>query len=258
MPSNRTQATGAGGRRAGRGAPRKSAGPGRPSAASGEGDLRERILDAAEEQFARHGYDGVSTRAVAGLAGTTSAMIHYYFDTKRALFDAAIARRANILNQERLDAMDAYARQAGDAVTVEGAIGAFLHPVMEKLESGGPGWRNYLALVAWVGNMHDWGGEVMTRSFDPVIRRLVEIIHIALPDARQEDLYWAYHFLSGALILTASGTDRINRLSKGECSSTDIAALEPRMVEFAAAGFKQVCGRAKARGGAAKRAGAAK
>jgi len=214
---------------------------GRPPAGTAAGDLREQILDVAEEQFAKHGFDGVTTRSVAKLAGTTSAMIYYYFDTKRALFDAAIARRANILNHERLDALDAYEAQHGDAVTVEGAISAFLHPVMEKMETGGDGWRNYLALIAWVSNLHDWGGEVMTRSFDPVIRRLISIIRRALPDACEEDLYWAYHFLSGALVLTAAGTDRIDRLSGGICRSADIAAAESRMIEFAAAGFERVC-----------------
>lgn len=246
MTRSRLQATRKNDQRPDAAAPRRTTGPGRPRATDGDGDLRERILDVAEEQFAKHGFDGVTTRSVAGLAGTTSAMIHYYFNTKRALFDAAIARRANVVNRERLEALDAYEAAAGDRATVEGAITAFLRPVMDKLDKGGDGWRNYLALIAWVGNMHDWGGEVMTRSFDPVIQRLIEVIRRALPDAREEDIYWAYHFLSGALILTASGTDRIDRLSGGKCRSTDIGAIEPRMVEFTAAGFKRIC---KARSG---------
>jgi hypothetical protein len=82
----------------------------------------------------------------------------------------------------------------------------------------------------------------MTRSFDPVIQRLIDIIRKALPEASEVNLYWAYHFLSGALLLTLSETDRIDRLSKGKCRSTDIAAIEPRMVQFAAAGFRRVCG----------------
>jgi AcrR family transcriptional regulator len=220
--------------------PKRTAG--RPPANSDPG-LRERILDVAEEQFAKHGFDGVTTRAVAAGADTTSAMIHYYFKSKQALFDAVFARRADVLNRERLDSLNAYEAEQGDAVTVEGAIGAFLRPVMEKLADGGTGWRNYMALVGWVANTHDWGGEVMTRSFDPVVLRLLEIIHRALPDATEEDVFWAYHFLSGALILTISETDRINRLSKGKCNSTDIASIEPRMIEFAAAGFRRVCSR---------------
>jgi hypothetical protein len=83
----------------------------------------------------------------------------------------------------------------------------------------------------------------MTQSFDPVVQRLISLVGKAFPDARKEDLYWGYHFLSGALLLTLSETDRIDRLSGGRCRSDDIEAIEPRLVEFAAAGFRRVCQR---------------
>lgn len=221
------------------------AGPGRPSKNGEDINVRERILDVAEEHFAKRGYEAVATRAVAREAGSTAAMIHYYFNTKRELFDAVFARRADIVNEERMAALGDYEREAGDDITLEGAIAAFLRPVLTKLDSGGPGWRNYLELVAQVGNKHEWGGAVMTKSFDPVIQRLITIIRKAMPDVAEEDLYWSYHFLSGALLLTLSETDRIDRLSNGKCRSTDIAAIEPRLIEFAAAGFGRLCNRTK-------------
>jgi AcrR family transcriptional regulator len=220
-------------------------GPGRPSRNGEDINVRERILDVAEAHFAKRGYEAVATRAVALEAGSTAAMIHYYFNTKRELFDAVFARRADIVNEERMAALSAYERDAGDNLTPEGAIAAFLRPVLAKLDSGGPGWRNYLELVAQVGNKHEWGGAVMTKSFDPVIQRLIAVIRKALPHAAEEDLYWSYHFLSGALLLTLSETDRIDRLSNGRCRSTDIAAIEPRLIEFAAAGFSRLCDRGK-------------
>ena len=42
--------------------------------------------------------------------GVDAALIHYYFDTKRGLFDAVFLRRAELLNRYRLDAMNAYDR----------------------------------------------------------------------------------------------------------------------------------------------------
>lgn len=82
----------------------------------------------------------------------------------------------------------------------------------------------------------------MTRSFDPVIQKLIALLRKILPEASERDLYWGYHFLSGALLLTLSETDRINRLSGGVCRSTDIEAIAPRLAAFAAAGFERVCG----------------
>lgn len=220
----------------------KRAGPGRPPKNGEDVDVREQILDAAEEHFAKRGYEAVSTRALAREVGATAAMIHYYFNSKRELFNAVFARRADVVNKERMAALDAYEKHAGKTPTLEGAIAAFLRPVLARLDGGDPGWRNYFELVAQVGNKHEWGGAVMTRSFDPVIQRLISIIRKALPQASDENLYWGYHFLSGALLLTLSETDRIDRLSEGRCRSTDITAIEPRLIQFAAAGFHRVCG----------------
>jgi AcrR family transcriptional regulator len=216
---------------------------GRPVKASRVTDVREVILDVAEERFSKHGFHGVTVREVASLAHVNTALIHYYFKSKAELFDAVFLRRAELINKERIDAMDAYEARMGDAVAVEGAIEAFLRPVLMRLHTGGQGWRNYFALVGLVNSTTAWGGEVMTRYFDPVIHRLIALIHRALPDARKEDLYWSYNFLSGSLTLSLAETGRIDRLSEGLCRSDDIPALEPRMIAYAAAGFRKVCGR---------------
>src|SRR6187455_2409353 len=72
-------------------------------------DLRQSILDAAEALFSRHGFYGVTVRQVAAEAGVDTALIHYYFGAKRELFDSVFSRRAEILNDERVAAMHAYA-----------------------------------------------------------------------------------------------------------------------------------------------------
>jgi Bacterial regulatory proteins, tetR family len=48
----------------------------------------ERILDAAEELFAKHGIYGVTVREIAELANVDTALLHYYFESKRGVFDA--------------------------------------------------------------------------------------------------------------------------------------------------------------------------
>ena len=204
-------------------------------------ETRDRILDVAEQEFSRHGFDGVTLRVVAKAAGVDTALLHYYFDSKKGLFDAVFLRRAEVLNQDRMDALDRYEAEAGDKVTVEGAVTAFLNPVLERCANAGPGWRAYFALVAVVNNTPVWGGETMTRYFDPVIHRLISVVRKALPQAREEDLFWSYHMLSGSLTLTLAETGRIDTLSKGICRSDDIAAVAPRMTAYAAAGFRAVC-----------------
>jgi len=65
--------------------------PGRPPVDT-EGDVRSALLDAASKLFLKHGFERTTARQIAGAAGTTPAMIHYYFDNKLGLFRAMLER----------------------------------------------------------------------------------------------------------------------------------------------------------------------
>ncbi len=216
---------------------------GRPPKAQAKaaGETRDLILDAAEDLFSKRGFYGVTIREVAREAGVDTALVHYYFGAKRDLFDAVFLRRAEVWNSERVDAVNRYAEQAGADMTLEGLLDAFLRPPFEWSLKGGPGWKHYAALVAQANANPTFGGETMARYFDPAVRRLIELIRQVLPGAREVDLYWAYHNLSGALTLTLGETGRLDRLSNGLCRSGDLESAGDYMVRFAAAGFRAVC-----------------
>lgn len=216
---------------------------GRPPKSQGPSVARGLILDMAEDLFSKHGLHGVSIRDVANEAGVDTALLHYYFGTKRGLFDAVLQRRSEILNADRIASLDAYAAAAGDGLTLEGVLEAFLKPLLDWGEKGGPGWKHYFALVSQANANPLWGGETMARYFDPVIHHLIDMLRRTIPDARDEDLYWAYHNLSGALTLTIGETGRLDRLSDGLCRSGDLKTAYATMVRFAAAGFRALCAR---------------
>jgi len=66
---------------------------GRPRVARERAEARRKILDAGEALFAENGFDATPTSAVAERAGVTSALIFYYFKTKRGLLQALIDER---------------------------------------------------------------------------------------------------------------------------------------------------------------------
>lgn len=51
---------------------------------------RDRILDAAREEFSERGYEKTSVRGIAKAAGVDSALVHHYFGTKEQVFEAAV------------------------------------------------------------------------------------------------------------------------------------------------------------------------
>lgn len=81
-PTDASGAARASGRRS-RGRPRSSAG-------NAPADMRALILSAAADEFAAHGYEAASLRAVARRAGVDPALIRHYFDDKADLFAATI------------------------------------------------------------------------------------------------------------------------------------------------------------------------
>jgi AcrR family transcriptional regulator len=217
------------------------AGPPRGRRPKGQGpDLRDTILDAAEALFSRHGFYGVTVRQVAAEAGVDTALIHYYFGAKRELFDSVFARRAGVLNDARLAALEAYRAAHAGRITVEGAIEAFIGPLLELSMTGDEGWKAYFRLVALVNNTPAWGGETMHRFFDPIVERLIAVLREARPEAAERDLYWGYQFLTGSMMLALSETGRIDQLSDGLCRSSDLEAVRARLYAYCAAGLDEV------------------
>ena len=53
-------------------------------------DIRERLLDAALVEFGARGFDGASTRAIARRIGAHQPQINYHFESKEALWTAAV------------------------------------------------------------------------------------------------------------------------------------------------------------------------
>lgn len=81
----------------------------------------------------------------------------------------------------------------------------------------------------------------MDSHFDPVVLRLIGLLKQALPDSAEEDIFWGYHFVTGALMLTLARTGRLDKLSGGLCKSEDFVAVKDRMASFMAAGFREIC-----------------
>jgi TetR/AcrR family transcriptional regulator len=53
---------------------------------------QQQVLDAAEQEFSRHGLKGARMSAIAKQAQVTTATLHYYFQNKESLYKAVLQR----------------------------------------------------------------------------------------------------------------------------------------------------------------------
>ena len=86
-----------------------------------EAGARERILAAAEELFARDGFDATPTSRIAERAGVPKGLVHYYFRRKPDLLAALV---------EHLPADTVDSAQ----VVVAGDVAASLHRLVDALD----------------------------------------------------------------------------------------------------------------------------
>jgi AcrR family transcriptional regulator len=215
---------------------------GRPSNIALRAEKMEQILDAAEYLFSKHGLHGVTLKDVADKVGAHHTLVNYYFNDKKTLFDAVFARRAGVSTAMRMAALNRYELESNGKPTVEGALHAFLDTDIDLYFENGEGWKNYAALTSQASNTPE-GAMLMDQHFDHVVLRLVALLKKAMPHCSEEQIFWGYHFLTGALMLTLARTGRIDKLSGGLCKSNDHVSVKAYMATFMAAGFREICAR---------------
>ncbi len=202
------------------------------------GESQERILDAAQALFAKGGFNGVSMKDIAQAASVDTSLMHYYFATKAGLFAAVVARHAERVNEIRLSSLRAYEAEAGDRLTVEGVLRAYLEPIFEFVHQGAEAQRDYLTVISQlISAPTDAIPGIATTPFDPVIQVFIGLLKKASPTSSDADIYWFYHMLSGAIGMSWARTGRIDRLSGGLCRSDDILTLGEHMITVFAHGL---------------------
>ncbi|ASG24525.1 TetR/AcrR family transcriptional regulator [Nitrospirillum viridazoti] len=201
----------------------------------------ERILDAAEQLFAEFGYHGFTLKDVAARVGVSSTLIHYHFNGKDSICEAVWARKAPISARNRLESMRRYAEEVGDAVTVEGALSAWIDADLNVQIDDVEQWATFGKIAAQANSAAGWGAEKMTKYFNPVVLALIDLLKKAMPDCDEETIFWGYHFVSGAMTHNMARTGRLDELSHGLCSSNDFVSIKKHMAKFMAAGFLAIC-----------------
>ncbi|MEX6723367.1 TetR/AcrR family transcriptional regulator [Parapedomonas caeni] len=222
--------------------------PSRGARAMGAGDERttkERILDAAEALFSLRGYHGVGLREITGHAGVELGLVNYHFGAKEELFRQVVGRRAESHCDALMGSLAEATRAAGDRPPgVEAIIAAFCHPIFERTQFGGQGWKNYIRLLGQVADSPERGPymQPFNERYDPVVTAYIAALQRALPAASPENLYSSFYFLQGSIVYLVAETGAIDALSAGMVRSGDFRALEARLVPFFAAGFYRLAG----------------
>lgn len=222
----------------------------------GVSNVREQILDAAEQDFANHGYAGTTLREVAVTAGVTQALITYYFGTKQQLFEEVFLRRAVGIASERMRLLGEL-QAAVTEPSIRDLVRTFLAPMLGLRKS--TGGRAFIRLHA---RLHTEPPEISYRlrsqAYDESMRAYVQAFRQALPGLPEKDLYWRITLMVGAYLYAFSDAHRLEVLSEGICRPDDTNETHEQLLNFIVGGLEAVATASRAAVTPKRRARAAK
>jgi AcrR family transcriptional regulator len=201
-------------------------------------ETRTRILDAAEELFMQHGFEGTSMRLLTTKAGVNLAAVNYHFGSKDALVEAVFRRRLDPMNAARiaeLDKLEAEQRSPSP----EAIIRAFISPGLRLMADGKTGGRNFTRLLGRTyTEPNKTVRQLIGQMYGPAMQRYKSALERALPQMPREELVWRMHFMFGTLAYTLAATDTVQLIAGCKPEDRyDAALLEERLTAFLAAGL---------------------
>jgi AcrR family transcriptional regulator len=190
---------------------------------------RARILEAAEQGFADHGFDGVSVRQIAMRAEVPVALINYHFGGKEGLYRAIFEMRAPMIIDQRIAGLRFADMEPDQERKVEMIVKAVLVPNLHmRSAEKSSNYARILAREVSDPKSHQRG--VIQEFFDPIAYKVMESLQKALPDRTIEEINWGYQAMLGVMVYTMADTGRISRLSNGRCDPEDEMATATHLV----------------------------
>ncbi len=195
---------------------------------------KERILGAAEELFARHGFEGASLRQLTAAAGVNLAAVNYHFGSKDRLIEEVFRRRLDQLSSRRMAALQKVSGEPD--TTVEQVLAAFIVPALE-LSHDGNGSLFMRVLARAFAEHDDTLRKFLSDNYGHVMRQFTAEFARLLPHLNKEELYWRVDLVTGALTHAMSGFGMIQRKSD-VTEHVHREQTAQHLIRFAAAGLK--------------------
>ena len=197
----------------------------------------DRILDAAEQLFASHGFAETSLRSITSKAEVNLAAVNYHFGSKEALIQAMFSRLLDPF-VTNFPEMLAALQGSEDTVDLEG----ILHLLVDQMTADGRS-RHLAISMKLVALAFSQGQErlkaYLQESCADVCQACRQLLIKACPDLPMADVFWRVYFMLGSVVFTLSGAGTLQAIAASDYGVNDeLEDIIRKMVPFMAAGLR--------------------
>jgi AcrR family transcriptional regulator len=198
-----------------------------------------RFLNAAEEVFGKHGYEGTTIRAIARKAHVNLGTLQHYWGSKRALFRDLFERRFGPLHAEHLRRLREVQSRASETRRPEitEVLRALLEPTfLIAAEQGAPyglgtdsaaGRKRFRVLYGRA--LMDPSPHViaeMNRIFEQSIKLFLTLMRQACPELSVAELDWRVNCIIGAQVFSQMYGERVGKFFGSEADVEEARAVD--------------------------------
>lgn len=196
---------------------------------------KDRILGAAEELFAQHGFAGTSLRQLTSHADVNIAAVNYHFGSKENLVNEVFRRRMDQMTALRLQQLHgALETRPGE---LEPILAAFVEPALAMAQNPQGGGAFVRVIARAYAENNDSLRAFISEHYGHVLREFARAIAACMPGLSKEQLYWRLDFIAGALTYAMADFGLIKR-PDGISEKTHRERAARELIRFAAAGLK--------------------
>ena len=199
-------------------------------------ETSKRLLEAAEELFAKQGIRATSLKAITEFAEVNIAAVNYHFRSKEALVRAVYEHSFQPLNKERLRLLTAAEMAAGDGpLALESVLYALFEPMLRAWRAN----RNFILLAGRLQNEPDakLNGTVR-KIYGDLIPRFIAAARRAEPEVPELDLLFWMHFLFGGMIYMLLDSHDVEREHQGQNPLDKPDVFLQRLIAFGSSGLR--------------------
>ncbi len=201
------------------------------------GQIRCRLLDAAEILFAEKGFAATSVRDITTMAKCNVASVNYYFGSKLKLYTQMFAQQLDYLRDYRMNGIRKAIRDHGDDLTIDELVRAFAHAFLEPLFDVSHGRRTLELFMREMLTPKLPEGMMYFQMMRPVSEMFVETLTKISPELSHDKALHCLHSLVAQLLLVVQSQKMFASLDKENHPMSDLCAVVDHIVQFTNAGI---------------------
>ena len=200
--------------------------------------VRDRLLDAAEELFCEHGFEGASIRDIAASADCNIASVNYYFGGKEKLYEEVWRRHLIPMRDTRIVSINKVMTESDGKPKLEELLktfaDAFIGPMVDDNRA-----RQFGILMAreWI-DRHLPANMFLDDVIKPTMTAMRNALVNACPGLDESKISLVVLSIAGQLVQVAHIKAIFVQGNKADLPMFDLTEAIDHIVKFSAAGIR--------------------